>query len=109
MTVEQAFSCSFGDFSINKTQDITVALLSEACHNVRTEPPLQPSCGEQFCYRSANVEDGARLDMGAEIFWGRDKRMAFFDAKVFNPLATSYASSPLAQCYHQAELRMYDE
>ena len=35
--------------------------------------------------------------------------MAFFDVKVFNPLATSYA---LAQCYHRAELdkkRMYDE
>ena len=38
--------------------------------------------------------------------------MAFFDVKVFNPLATSYASSPLAQCYRRAELdkrRMYDE
>jgi len=30
--------------------------------------------------------------------------MAFFDIKVFNPLASSYASSSLAQCFCYAEL-----
>ena len=38
--------------------------------------------------------------------------MAFFDIKGFSPLAASYSSSPLAQCYRQAELdkkRMCDE
>ena len=49
MTVEHASSWSFGGFpSIrhNELQDITAALLSEVCHNVRTEPPLQPLSGE---------------------------------------------------------------
>ena len=73
---------------------------------------LQPLSGEQFQYRSANVEDGARLDVSAESFWGRDRRLAYFDIKVFNPLAFTYASSPLAQCNRRAELdkkRKYDE
>jgi len=115
MSVEHAFSCLFGGFPTirhNELRDITAGLLSEVCHNVRTEPPLQPLSGEQFHYRTANVEDGARLDVSAESFWGGDRRMAFFDIKVFNPLASSYVSSPLAQCFRCAELhkkRMYDE
>ena len=60
-----------GGFSIiihNQLRDITAALLSEVCHNVWTEPPLQPLSGERFHYRTANVEDGARLDVSAESF-----------------------------------------
>ena len=115
MSVEHALSCPFGGFpSIrhNELRDITAALLSEICHNVSVEPNLQPLSGEQFHYRSANVEDGARLDVSSESFWGRDRRLAYFDVKVFNPFASSYASSPLAQCYRRAELdkkRKYDE
>jgi len=55
--------------------------------------------GEQFHYRSANIEDGARLDVSAESFEGQDRKIAFFDVKNFNPLAPSYSSFPLAQCY----------
>ena len=93
-------------------RDITAALLSEVCHKVSVEPNLQSLSGEQFHYRSANVEDGACLDVSAESFWGRDRRLAYFDVKVVNPFASTYASSPLAQCYCRAELdkkRMYDE
>ena len=92
--------------------DITAGFLCEVCHNVGIEPSLQPLSGEQFHYRSANVEDGARLDVRAESFWGRDRRQAYFDIKVFNPFASSYAASPLTQCYRRAELdkrRKYDE
>ena len=115
LSVEHAFSCPSGGFpSIrhNELRDITAAFLSDICHNVSIEPTLQPLSGEQFQYRSANVEDGARLDVSAESFWGRDRRLAYFDIKVFNPLASTYASSPLAQCYRRAELdkkRKYDE
>ena len=86
--------------------------MSEICHNVSTEPTLQLLPGEQFQYRSANVEDGALLDVSAESFCGQDRRLAYFDVKVFNPLASTHASSPLAQCYRWAELdkkRKYDE
>ena len=86
--------------------------MSEVCHNVSTEPNLQPLSGERLLYRSANVEDGAHLNVSAESFWGREKRLAFFDVKVFNPFASTYASSPLAQCFRRAELdkrRKYNE
>jgi len=115
MTVEHAFNCSFGGFpSIrhNELWDITASLLSEVCHNVRTEPPLQPLSGEQFHSRSGNSEEGARLDISAESFWGQNGKIAFFDVKVFSPLAASYSSFPLTQCYRWTELdkkRMHDE
>ena len=46
------------------------AALSEVCHNVAIEPVLQPLSGESFRYATANVEDGARLDVSAHGFWG---------------------------------------
>ena len=75
------------------------------------EPTLQPLTGEQLSYRSANVEDGARLDVVAEGFWDH-RQKAYFDVKVFNPLAPTYSSISLSQCYRRAELekrRLYEE
>ena len=68
-----------------------------ACKGIiqKHNPNLQPLSREQFNNRSASVEDGARLDVSAESFWGWDRRLAYFDVKVFNPFASSYASSPL--------------
>ena len=62
--------------------------------------------------QSANSEDGARLDIVAESFWGRDWQCTFFDVQVFNPFAQSYRNTSLAQCYRQNEMekrRAYDE
>ena len=47
--------------------------------------------------------------MLVQCFWSWDRRLAFFDVKVFNPFASTYASSPLAQCYRHAKLDKYDE
>ena len=96
----------------NEIRDITATLLSEVCHNVEIEPHLQPVTGEQFSYRTANVEDGARLDVAAENFWGMDRQHVFFDIRVFNSLALSYSTIPLAQCYNRNEeekRRAYDQ
>ena len=44
-TVEHAMNCPSGSFpSIrhNEVRDLTSPFLSEVCHNVRTEPTLQP-------------------------------------------------------------------
>jgi len=41
-------------------------------------------------------EDGARLDVVARDFWGRNRQRAFFDGQVFNPFARSYAHSQLS-------------
>ena len=83
--------------------------LTETCHSVGIEPPLQPLGNEVFRYRTANREDGARLDIVAE---GRDRQNAFFDIRVFNPYATSHHGTSLAQCYRRNELekkRVYEE
>ena len=100
LSVEHALSCPRGGFpSIrhNQLRDITAELLSEVCHNVGTEPPLQPVTDEHLIHQTANREDGSRLDVAAEIFWANDRQCAFFDIQVFNPLAQSYCNAPLAQ------------
>ena len=55
-------------------------------------------------HRTANREDGARLDVVAEGFWGGDRQRAFFDVRVFNPFAQGYGNTTLPQCYRQNEL-----
>ena len=113
-TIEHALGCPCGGFpSIrhNELRDITAERLTEVCHGVGVEPTLQPLTGEQLSYRSANVEDGARLDVVAEGFWDH-RQKAYFDVKVFNPLAPTYSSISLSQCYRRAELekrRLYEE
>ena len=113
--MEHALSCARGEFpSIrhNEIRDITADFLTEVCHGVGTEPCLQHVTEERLTLRSANREDGARLDIVAENFWGRDQQRAFFDVRVFNPFAPSYRNTSLAQCYRKKELekrRAYDE
>jgi len=41
----------------------------ELCHGVEVEPSLQPLSGESFQLRSANTEDGVRLDVVTNGFW----------------------------------------
>ncbi len=114
-TVEHALSCPRGGFpSIrhNEIRDMTATLMSEVCHNVKIEPGLQPVTGEQFEHRTANREDGARLDIVAQSFWGRDRQSAFFDVRVFNPYAPCYRNSTQTQCYRKNELekkRCYED
>ena len=113
-SVEHALSCSYGEFpSIrhNEIRNLTAHLMSEVCHNVGIEPELQPLTGERFHFRSANVEDGARLDVRAESFWGPDRQSAFFDVRVFNLLAPTYQNLSLASSYRRNEQkrRAYDQ
>jgi len=79
--------------------DITTVLLFEVCHNVATFTTIV----WRAVSRSANVEDGAYLDVSTESFWGWDRRMTYFGIKVKvfnNPFASTHISSPPAQCYH---------
>ena len=105
-SVEHALSCTHGGFpSIrhNELRDITAELMTEVCHNVGIEPTLQPITDERLVHRTANRQDGARLDVAADSFWGNDRQRAFFDVRVFNPHAPSYQNTPLAQCYRKNE------
>ena len=72
-TVEHAMSCPTGGFpSIrhNEIRDLTAKVLTETCHNVGIEPPLQSINDEHFRHKTANSENGARLDIAADNFWG---------------------------------------
>ena len=113
-SVEHALSCNNGGFPIkrhNELRDITANLLDEICTGVGIEPTLQPLTQEQLRYKSANREDGARLDVVAEEFWGT-RQCAFFDVRIFNPFAPSLVNTPIATLYCQKEQekrRSYDE
>ena len=64
--VDHALNCRRGGFTIqrhNELRDLTASLLTDVCHNVATEPPLQPLGGESFNLRSANTNPQARLDI----------------------------------------------
>ena len=50
----------------------------------------------------AALGDGARLDVAANGFWGGRHERAFFDIRVFNPLAKSNSHS-ISSCYRKHE------
>ena len=108
-SMNHALSCPKGGFpSIrhNEIRDITANLLSEVCHSVSTEPHLQPICGESLTGASANVEDGARLDILA------NGERAFFDVRVFNPHVPSNRQTQLAasyRCHETLKKRTYEQ
>ena len=79
-------------------RDLTASLLTEVCHGVCTGPHLQSLSGEAMPHESANVEDGARLDVVANGFWGGRFEKAFLDVRVFNPSARSNRQTPCKQC-----------
>ncbi len=77
--------CHMGGFPTirhNEIRDITASLLTaslltEVCHNVATEPPLQPLTGELFSASSVNTSNHARPDIRARGFWNNHQD-AFF-------------------------------
>ena len=88
-SVEHALSCPMGGFPIlrhNEVRDLTAKLMSEVCHDVCIEPTLQQITGEALSGASAITEDGARLDVAANGFWGGCFERAFFDVRVLTPM-----------------------
>ena len=105
-SVDHAMICHMGGFPTirhNELRDITASLLTEVCHNVATEPLMQPLTGETLTLRSANTENGARLDIRAGFFWNRSQD-AFFDVRVFHPNAPSNRSTNISSAYRKHEL-----
>ena len=87
-TLDHALNCPTGGFP-------TATLMSEVCHDVCVEPPLQP---QHLSYATAIREDSAHLDVKARGFWGLRQQCAFFDARVFNPTAPSCQGLQMAAC-----------
>ena len=52
---------------------------------------------------SASIDDGARLDISAEGFWGHQYQYVFFDVRVFYPLSSTNRSRSLMACYRENE------
>ena len=105
-TVDHALCCPTGGLPTlrhNELRDFTANVMTEVCHDVCIEPPLQPLTGESFPLTSTNTEDGARLDIRAHGFWGNRYQRAFFDIRVFNPNAPSYRELQLDTAYHRHE------
>ena len=76
-----------------------------------TEPSLNIITGEHFQHKSANTANESRLDISARGFWTTGQR-AFFDVRIFDPLAQSYSTQSLSQTYskHEKEKkRCYNE
>ena len=97
-SLQHTLSCPRGGYpSIrhNELRDIVASLLKETCHGVATKPSLQPVTSETL--------GGARLDTVAYCFWVSSFKRAFFDIRVFNPLAPSNRRYLLAATYRNHE------
>ena len=92
----------------NEVRDMTASLLTEVCHNVATEPPLQPVSEESFNAQSTNTDDNARLDIRCRGFWN-NYQDAFFDVRVFYPNAPSNHSEDAYKRHEQAKKREYGQ
>ena len=76
------------------------------------EPTLQPIDREHFSAASCNTQDGARLDIAANGFWGGRFERTFFDVRIFNPHAQSNRHSNPTASYRKHEMikkRHYDQ
>ena len=105
-TVEHVLSCPRGGFPIirhNEIRDVTAALLTEVCHDVRVEPDLQPLTGEVLNGATSVKTDGARLDIAVSGFWGGRFEKTYLDVRIFNPHAPSNRGSSTTSCYRKHE------
>jgi len=70
----------------NEIRDLTAPLLTEVSHEVQVEPTLQPLFGESFDHATLNKDNGARLYISMNGFWGGICEKAYIIyVKVFNP------------------------
>ena len=79
----------------NSIRDLTAKFLSEVCKDVSVEPTLHSLSGEALDGKTSNKKDEARLDIGARGFWISGQK-AFFDVRVFSPLAGRYRNSKIS-------------
>ena len=102
-SVEHALSHPKSGFPLichNKIRDLTANLLTEVCNNACIEPILQPTDSGALTGSSSNTQDGARVDISANGFWGGRFERTFFNVRVFNPRAPSNRKP---RCYRKLE------
>ena len=112
--VQHALSCTKGGLPIhrhNDIRDLTASLMEEVSTSTEREPALQPLSGEVLYGRSSNTQDDSRVDIRCRGFWN-SQQDAFFDVRVFNPMASSNRTTSLISTFtrHEREKRrMYDQ
>ena len=85
-TVTHAINCPLGGFikaRHDNIRDVECSLLKVFLNDVESEPPLQPVLNKEGYKATANLEDGARLDVRARGFW-REGQSAYFDVRITN-------------------------
>ena len=82
----------------NQLRNFTSRALRDVCHDVSIEPPLQILSGNESLSKTTNKDDEARLDVAARGFWVTGQK-AFFDIRIFNPLAKRYGNLDPKKCY----------
>ncbi len=105
MDVDHALSCHKGGFiniRHNEIRNFTGKLMDETHRDVRIEPELTKLTGEKFQHATANVTDEARVDIAARGVWVTGQ-MAYFDVRVFNPIAKTFMNSDLAAAHRRNE------
>ena len=91
-SIDHALSCKKGGFvslTHNQVRNLTASLLNEVCRDVCVESQLLQLTGENLNEKMAIRSDEARIDIAARNFWVT-WQMAFFDVRVFNPIAKRY-------------------
>ena len=83
-------------------RDAEYELLKVVTHDVETEPMLQPVINRNGYQKSANLDDGARLDVRSRGFW-RAGQNAFFDVRVTNPDNKSQQDCTIKSVLHKHE------
>ena len=87
----------------NEIRNVFAKLLSRAgCKSVQLEQQLLPVEGELDGVKGVEKGDEARMDVTAVGFWGALQR-AFFDVRVFDPFAPSYAKKSITTLFKDNE------
>ena len=113
-SVQHALSCTKGGLPIHRHNDIcdiTASLMEEVSVSTETEPALQLLTGETLHGASANTQDNGRVDIKCKGFWN-SWQDAFFDDRVFNPLASSNQNSTIDMTFRRHERekkRIYEQ
>ena len=94
--------CGFVSLRYNQVRNLTASLLDKVCHDICVEPQLLQLTVEKLNEKMAIRSDEARVNIAARSLWVTGK-MAFFDLRVFNPLAKRYVHMDTSKAYQLNE------